>query len=59
MADNLTWLVQACVGITLHLIITLVFKNAGHGAQENSESCNKLDYSEDYVNSQGYLHRFQ
>ena len=32
-----------------------------HGQQnvKNSESSNKLDYSENYVNLQGYLHHFQ
>lgn len=38
MADNLTWPVQACIRITLTLIFTHVFRNAGHGVQENSES---------------------
>jgi hypothetical protein len=59
MADNLTWPVQVCVRITLPLIFTHVFRNPGHGAQENSESSNKFDYSEDYVNLQGFLHHFQ
>jgi hypothetical protein len=57
MADNLTWPVQAYTGITSILIFTHVFRNAGHGAQENSENRNNIDYSEDYVNLQGYLYR--
>jgi len=59
MADNLTWPVQAFIGIPLPLIFAHVYRNAGHCAQENSASRNRLDYSEDYVNLQGYLYCFQ
>jgi hypothetical protein len=59
MADNLTWPVQACIGMTLPLIFTHVYINARHDAQENSASSNEFDYSEDYVKLRGYLYCFQ